>query len=75
MQIQTHGLLADIKSRAWRTGDAVASWTELKSFMARFGQADEQQAIRDWAGENMMWVDFQRDGGGEIVSVLFGASK
>jgi hypothetical protein len=75
MQIQTHGLLADIKSRTWLTGDAVIAWTELSSFMARFGQGDAQQAIKDWASDNMMWVEFHRDGGGEITSAVFGASK
>lgn len=75
MQIQTHGLLADIKSRTWLTGDAVIEWTELRSCMARFGQGDVQRAIKDWASDNMMWVEFQRGGDGEITSVVFGASK
>jgi hypothetical protein len=75
MQVQTHGLLSDIKNQTWSRGDSVVSWPDLEAFMARFGPKDCQQAIYDCANDNMLWVDFQRDSEGKITSALFGASK
>jgi len=75
MQIPTYGLLADIKNQTWSRGDSIASWPDLEAFVAGFGLKDCQRAIYDWANDNMMWVEFQRDSEGKITSAAFGASK
>jgi hypothetical protein len=80
MRIQTFGLLADIKKRVYAKGDDTVSWAELEAFAAPMKVKNLPGVLRNWAEENMIWVEFKYDedrpaSEQQITRVVFGASK
>jgi len=79
MRFHNFPLLDGIKKRVYAKGDDVVPWSELEAFAAqvKLRKDDLPQVLKDWADDNMMWIELQYSDNSErqISSVLFGASK